>query len=537
MAEQSRRTDDRVLGHTLVEALEHLDTIELVEDTRDSLYEFRRLHRTMLSEVQGAGLSDLARLILSRTGAWQEIDAMPTPSDLSARLNVHRFLDFTEHWSPLEGGSSLEAFLDQLDLISNNPVEGLDTARIGGEDAVALTTVHRAKGSGVASGVSPGPSIAATSRPRRAGCSIPPGATSPVPAHLRIDTEFKKHLDPSLNEKARRDWLRGRHYDQEWRLAYVATTRAKEYLYLSGAHWYGVPQPHKKPSKPSDLIELARHLDGAVIDRWTAEPPPRPETLRFPIPQPGPDPILGVTWEEALHRLAADPDWAATRAEHLGIRGLYDEAVEEFEQAILALPEPVESDPEPGRTSVSVTGLVTYADCPKRYFWSEVDRLPRRPSPSARRGTQLHRRIELHNRGMVPFDELEDDLYDRSPDEDATGPEGARGGWNAFLKSPYATRTPVYVEVPFELRLSADALIRGRVDAVYPYGDQGWGDRRLQVRTPIQPPFHQRTAPGLCGSGRRGEPGRPRTPSRYGFASFTSARGWMSWIRRSTTSG
>ena len=146
--------------------------------------------------------------------------------------------------------------------------------------------------------------------------------------------------------------------------------------------------------------------------------------------------------------------------------------MEEFEQTLLDLPEP--DEPAPSRTTVSVTGLVTYADCPKRYFWSEVDRLPRRPGPAARRGTALHRRIELHNRGMVPFDELEDDLYDRSPDEGLPKPESTGGGWKAFLGSPYATRTPIHVEVPFEFRLSADARIRGRVDAVYPYGDRGW---------------------------------------------------------------
>ena len=473
VADQSHHTDDRVLGHTFVEALEHLDTMEVTERTRESLEEFRCLHRTLLTESQGTGLSELARLILSRTGAWQEIDAMPAPSDLSARLNVHRFLDFTEHWNPLEGRPALEAFLDQLELIRDDPAEQLDAARIGDEDAVTLITVHRAKGLEWRAVFLP--ALCRGSFPASPRRLLDPALCDfTLPAHLRIDAEIRAHLDPSLDNKTRREWLRDRHYDQEWRLAYVATTRAKEYLYLSGAHWYGVPQTHKKPSMPSDLLEMARDLSRVVIDQWITEPPPRPETLRFPIPQPGPDPILGVTWEEALHRVAAYPDWAGRRAEDLGIGDLYDEAVAEFEQTLLDLPEPGEPDPVPDRTTVSVTGLVTYAGCPKRYFWSEVDRLPRRPGPAARRGTRLHRRIELHNRGMVPFDDLEGDLYDRSPDEESAGPVSTGGGWRAFLGSPYATRTPIYVEVPFELRLSADICIRGRVDAVYPHGDQGW---------------------------------------------------------------
>ena len=473
VARQPRCADGRVLGHTLVESLDHLDAIPVTDHTRDILEEFRRLHRRLLSEAQGAGLSDLARQILSVTGAWQEIDTMPAPSDLSARLNVHRFLDFTEHWRPLEGSSSLEGFLAQLEMIREDPVDELDAARIGGDDAVTLTTVHRAKGlewravflPALYHGNFP-------AGPRR--LLDPSRYEYTVPAHLRIDEEFRTNLSASLSEEERKDWLRGRHYDQEWRLAYVASTRAKEFLYLSGAHWYGSPAPLKKPSKPGEFIDMARGLDGAFIDRWGEAPPPRPETLRFPTPEPGPDPVLGVTWEEALHHLSVDPDWAADRSGQLGVLGLYDEAVEEFEQEILDLPDPAEPDREPGPTKVSVTGLVTYAGCPKRYFWSEVDRLPRRIGVRARRGIELHRRIELHNRGMVPFEELDNDLYDRSPDEEADSTEPAGGGWKAFLESSYATRTPLQVEVPFELRLSSDASIRGRVDAVYPDGDRGW---------------------------------------------------------------
>ena len=123
----------------------------------DSLYEFRRLHRTMLSEVQGAGLSDLARLILSRTGAWQEIDAMPTPSDLSARLNVHRFLRLHRTLEPtrrrvIAGSLSRPAGSDKQQSgrrARHRPDRG--RGRRGPDDRPS------GKGSGVASGVSPGP--------------------------------------------------------------------------------------------------------------------------------------------------------------------------------------------------------------------------------------------------------------------------------------------------------------------------------------------------------------------------------------------
>ena len=471
VASQNRRSEG--MGFILAEALEHLDSIDLVPEIRDRLERFRRIHRSLLVEAQGAGPSELARSVLARTGAWQEIEAMPAPSGISARLNVHRFLDITEHWQPLEGSSPLPAFLDHLEMMRDDPVDGPDTARVAEDDAVTLSTVHRAKGLEWEAVFLP--ALYETNFPASPrGYADPSTSDSSVPARLLIDPEFRTNLDPALDAKVRKDWLRRRHYDQEWRLVYVAVTRARQHLYLSGAHWYGSPEPLKRPSQPGDLIETARRLEDVTIGAWIPEPPPRPDSLRFPIPEAGPDPVLGTTWERALHEIGSDPDWAARRAGRLGVEDLYDQAVEEFQEVLLSLTDPAGGDPEPEPTVISVTGLVTYADCPKRYYWSEVDRLPRRPGPAARRGLELHRRIELHNRGMVPFDDLEPQLYDHTLDEDTEPAEGKRTGWSAFLESPYADRIPVHVEAPFELRISESVRIRGRIDAVYGDGEDRW---------------------------------------------------------------
>ncbi len=474
VAAKSSRGAPKGLTHTLVEAIENLEAIKLPEVVRTLLQEFRNVHRTLLTEAQGANLSGLVRLILTKTEAWQEIDALPWPSNVSARLNIYRFLDYTEHWNPLEGLSSLEAFLQHLELVSEEPVNELDAARVGTTDAVTLTTIHRAKGLEWRAVFLPALHRGAFPAPPRSLLD-PEQREFTLPAHMRIDREFETNLDPSRDRKERRAWLVGRHKDQEWRLAYVACTRAMEQLYLSGAHWYGSPQTLKKASKPSEIIEMARRLEGVIIDEWKNQPPPRPDSLGFSIPQTGPDPALGVSWEEALHRIAADPDWSARRAERLEVADLYHEAVAEYEQTLLNLPEPTKPDHgEPEEITVSVTGLVIYATCPKRYYWSEVDRLPRRPPPNARWGTQLHRRIELHNRGVVPFSELDDDFSDPSLHEQPGPGKETRSGWTTFLRSAYADRQPIFAEVPFRLRLESGARIRGRVDAVYRHGEDGW---------------------------------------------------------------
>jgi DNA helicase-2/ATP-dependent DNA helicase PcrA len=459
------QTEDDVLDHTLIEALDHLDNLPVSDEVRRRLEDFAVLHRRLLTLAQGASLIELTREILTTTGAWHELDAMPYPAGLSARLNVHRFLDLVEDWSPLEGRPSLEAFLTYLELMAEDPVEELDTARVGTADAVTLMTIHRAKGLEWEAVFLPAlyhnnfPSSGRTPDP-----SLRPQA---IPAALRLDPEARENLDPSRADKARESWLKARHLDQEWRLAYVAVTRAKKHLYLSGAQWYGVPEPNKRPTKPSRLLEISRDATDVVTDAWIDVLSDRPVTLRFHQPETGPDTAFGVSWDAAIRSSLADPTWPARRAAELDTSDLYDAIVTEFQETLFSLPEPELADVVDTDTRVSVTGLVTYADCPKRFYWSEVDRLPRRPSRAARRGTELHRRIELFSRGIVPFDELTDDLYDRA-DGEAHGATG--GGWTAFAESRYASDAPHLIEMPFEMAVRDGAWIRGRVDAVY--GDE-----------------------------------------------------------------
>ncbi|HDH03319.1 MAG TPA: PD-(D/E)XK nuclease family protein [Actinobacteria bacterium] len=174
----------------------------------------------------------------------------------------------------------------------------------------------------------------------------------------------------------------------------------------------------------------------------------------------------------------ADPAWTRTLAESLGVTGPYDEAVDEFQTMLFSLPEPeAPADGPDSITRTSVTGLVTYATCPKRFFWSEVDRLPRRPSKAARRGTELHRKIEIHNRGNIPLDDVDDVAYDvpaDSPEETETPAARGANSFEVFKTSRFGTILPVHVEMPFDLRVREDVWVRGRIDAIYPHLEDGW---------------------------------------------------------------
>ncbi len=409
------------------------------------LSEFRARYRTLLSLAQGVTLVELARRILDATGAWAEVETMDAARRLSTRLNLYRFLDLTEEWSPLEGRPSLEAFLDYLELLQEDGAsEELDTATLSGEDAVSLLTVHRSKGlewsvvflPAVCRGTFPSSPYGGLDDPDRYARS--------VPFELRID-EVQEDL-------------RARHDSQEWRTAYVAVTRAKHRLVLTGAYWYTLGQARK----PSPFFELITGLGGVDVAAVCDDPGNPPATLRSSLHAPTPDPLFG-SWEQAFPHADNDPSWLRELA---GNTDAFD--VERGQLQLVLENLPSESEPEPAERGlrVSVSNLVTYATCPLRYFWTSVDPLPRRSSPAARRGVDVHRRIELHNRGVITLTEE----YDTPGDERTSGPNP----FAVYMSSRFATEQPLQVETPFDLVVSPDATITGRIDAIYRSTDGAW---------------------------------------------------------------
>lgn len=119
----------------------------------------------------------------------------------------------------------------------------------------------------------------------------------------------------------------------------------------------------------------------------------------------------------------------------------------------------------PGPFRTSVTGLVDFATCPQRWHWAAVDRLPRRPSPHLRHGLEVHRRIEVHNRGTLPLHSV-----DEGEGGEGTGRPGA---FQTFLGSRFAASIPLLIEAPFDLKIG-EAHVAGRVDAVYEWEPGHW---------------------------------------------------------------
>ncbi|MGD2059707.1 MAG: ATP-dependent DNA helicase [Acidimicrobiia bacterium] len=447
---------------TLIEAIEQSDRIgDLSPEARRRLDRFHDVYRDLLVETQGLSLAETCRRILDRTRAWQDVESLPPSPRLTARLNLYRFLDLADDWSPLSGRPSVAAFLDYLDAMEEEPAEELDSARLSGEDAVTLVTVHRAKGLEWANVAIP--AVTKGNFPSAAG-----GYPDPVrfayhlPVELRLDTTI---ADLPEDDDGRKALFRQRHYAQEWRVAYVATTRAKERLFVSGAYWYGLPEPRLTAAEPSELFELVETHESSV-DAGHSPPGPRPPILRSDPANGAPDPLFDGGWQALLSMGATEPERLDEIAGEAGVASEYRALADATEQRLLDLDLPAPDQPESEPVVVSVTGLVTYAQCPKRYYWSDVDPLPRRRNAAAVRGTEIHRRIELDQKGQVPFEDMSDDLYDTTEAD-----RGASGGFGAYEQSRFAATRATLVEAPFTVELANGYRVRGRIDAVYSEGD------------------------------------------------------------------
>ncbi|MBF9352685.1 ATP-dependent DNA helicase [Mycobacteroides chelonae] len=287
----------------------------------------------------------------------------------------------------------------------------------------------------------------------------------------QLDTEGitnRKQLSDAIARH--KDSLATRRIDEERRLLYVAVTRSAEQLFVSGHHW---GQTGLKPKGPSDfLVELRDVIEDAItqgipcgiVEEWAPAPaagernPMLDQTVEAQWPA---DPLAGRRGDieagaqlvrEALADTAApaedeDPDgWAAD----------VDALLREREQA----------HRRPERTlpqHLSVTSLVELRQDPQALARRLARPRPTRPDLEARRGTAFHSWVQRHYGAvrLIDFEDLPGDGYGEF--EDA---EDLAALQSAFLASEWADRTPVDIEVPFEISVAGTA-VRGRIDAVF----------------------------------------------------------------------
>ncbi|WP_102510318.1 ATP-dependent DNA helicase [Sanguibacter massiliensis] len=437
-----------------------------------------------------------------------------------ARANLDAFRDLALTFVDGSDLPTLGAFLTWLDATAsaNERIDGALTDP--DPDAVQIVTVHAAKGlewdvvavAGLTDGKFPSTAtqvLGKAGEPQAPTDSAWLTGLGTLPYPLRGDApdlprlayeSAEDHADMVERLKLFKEDAGEHQVAEERRLAYVAYTRAREHLLLTGSWFRGEAQ---RPNPPSTfLVELAEA--GLLTTTGWAEPPE------------GENPTLAAehtaVWPrseavpEALARAALRVEEArAARRAREGVRPVADD-----ESARLHVDDGGTSTtdgPGAGQDTAPVTDLaataamllaerelrsrpVTEVDVPTHVSASAMVRMAtdraeyalalRRPVPSApsvhaRRGTTFHAWVEQHFAAPALIDVLDlDDADDEAPDGELDALKAT------FLATPWADLVPVAIEVDVETPL-AGVMTRSRIDAVFPDPEHPGTDRVVVV--------------------------------------------------------
>jgi DNA helicase-2/ATP-dependent DNA helicase PcrA len=461
----------------------------------------------LLRDLRGRTRLPLPDLIVEAERALLldiEVAAVPGVRPAVARAHLDAFLQVATAFSDTGDGAGLGAFLGWLSAADHRE-RGLDSpVSEVRDDAVHVLTVHAAKGlewdvvavTGLVEGVFPNKRSARTTADKDSGWLGDLGA---LPYPLRGDraglphwsvesAASQKDVDVALTEFGSRC---GAHLvAEERRLGYVAFTRARRRLLLTGAIWGDGASPREPSRFLREVAELVGTVPGINTLAWAdpveeGESNPRtvePERADWPR----------ELRDDRYRALSEAADLVRREGDRQGDRqGEPDSSRWSRELAVLLAERDAQAHREihvqlPGHLSAS--RLVDLARDPVALAHTLRRPVPSQPNPAARRGSDFHTWLERRfgATALVEFDDLPgaaDDLPgaadDLPGDADDTAGDAAGAGVDdagsgsdlaalreRFLASEWADRVPVAVEVAVETPIDG-IVLRGRIDAVF----------------------------------------------------------------------
>jgi DNA helicase-2/ATP-dependent DNA helicase PcrA len=466
---------------SLGDALESPGDLDYSDEARERFVllaaELRRLRGAV-----GEPILDLVRRIIDTCGIDVELASSVSPAASARRDNLDLFVQAVAEFQAVDGQVTLAALLAWLEA-EDSYGQGLDVATPSEADSVKLLTVHRAKGLEWDAVFIPGATERKfpTDRTRSTWLTVP----FVMPGSLRGDAADRPVLGGHTPDDIAAFLKLTKEHEriEELRLAYVAWTRARHILRVSG--WCFSPKL-KGGRGPSVYLQATVE----ALAGWQATPEPwcdRPDK-DTPNPYASRDPDLpwpmshhtpevqrrhaaAALVREASHALSVGRPWADETDDMLVLG-----RIQEWDDELSRLVEEATRDRSPAvdvplPSSLSATALVRLRDDPEGFAADLARPMPRPPSPAARFGTRFHAWVESRFGQQLLLDP--DDLPGRADagiDDDADLQELIA----RFEAGPFADRVPHAVEAPFALVL-AGQVVRGRIDAVY-RDDSAGGD-------------------------------------------------------------
>lgn len=259
---------------------------------------------------------------------------------------------------------------------------------------------------------------------------------------------------------------RARQLEEDRRLAYVAVTRARDHLLLTGSSWSGTKRPR---ARSTFFVEIADALGVPLSPDEPGDDPYQGErrTLQWPI-----DP-LGARREAVQTAAAAvEAAMAAPRQE-----------LDPHAALLLAEREARRADPvRRAPTRIAASRYKEYAGDLEGTLARLSRPLPERPFRQTRLGTLFHAWVEQRSGRRGLGGSLDDALWET--DEDAPGTEASAEDAAAlavlrerFLASEWAALRPIEVETEIDFTtVGPDGLphiVICKLDAVYHREDRG----------------------------------------------------------------
>jgi DNA helicase II / ATP-dependent DNA helicase PcrA len=486
---------------SLADALDDPGPAEYSPEARERFAALNREIRA-LRRFTGEPLVDLVRRVIDTIGVDIELVAATGAVAAQARDNLASFTDAVASFAGADGETSLQSLLAYL-RAEDEYAQGLPVASPTDSNSVKLMTVHKAKG--LEWDVVLVPELTETVFPSALSRPRWPTNAEALPSRLRGDAVTLPDMVEWTTRGDKEFRARSAEIEEheERRLGYVAFTRARLALYVSGC-WWGPTQ--KKPRGPSDYLRHLRELleraaargDDVVLDPWA----PEPEVDRNPHVADA----LTAAWPapldaEALQRRAeAARLLQEARARHAETGRyepdddlLLDQAavVAEWDDTIDRLVDEARQSRQTERTvtlpsTLSATALMRLSSDPQGLARDLVRPMPRRPSAAARFGTRFHAWVE----SFVGQQQLIDPVdLPGAADEGIGSDEELRELCRAFADGPFGERIPHQVEAPFALVLAGE-VVRGRIDAVYAEGMGfrvvDWKTNQHQTADPLQ---------------------------------------------------
>ncbi|MGI8954850.1 MAG: ATP-dependent helicase [Nocardioidaceae bacterium] len=431
-------------------------------------------------------LPDLVRQVIVALDLDVELAVQHGPAAVQARNNLALLVDAVTEFVGTEPSASTSALLAYL-RAEEDFNSGMEVAAPSETDSVKLLTVHKAKGLEWRHVFVP--FMSAEVFPSGKARDRWVSTARELPADLRGDADSQPQVTEwtpaglsAYRTQSKQDALL-----EELRLGYVAFTRAKATLVVSG-HWWGRTQiASRGPSAYLQQVRKWLQAAGSDASVWAEDP-------RANLPD-GQDPTNPLVAQRAIVAWPAPTDgpWVRRRREVAAELRTVIAVPPAHQAAVPDRPDALDADQRSGweRLSVldgdivdlvaeaqvshrdtvevarpatlSATAVARLRDDPDGFARALARPMPRRPAPSARFGTRFHAWIEAHfgQQMLLAEDELPGrDVTDIRDDTELADVIAA------FSRGPFADRRPHAIEAPFSLRLAGQE-VRGRIDAVY----------------------------------------------------------------------